>query len=105
MFLSQKIKYIYGCLWCLLVAVPIHAQYEEDEIVEDSDTIATDSLWADSLIIRHDTLPWPQNVQAEIDRLLEHDMFQTSQLGLMIWDLDADSAIYQIGRASCRERV
>ena len=95
MFLSQKIKYIYGCLWCLLVAVPIHAQYEEDEIVEDSDTIATDSLWADSLIIRHDTLPWPQNVQAEIDRLLEHDMFQTSQLGLMIWDLDADSAIYR----------
>lgn len=95
MFLSQKIKYIYCCLWCLLVAVPIHAQYEEDEIVEDSDTITTDSLWADSLIIRNDTLSWPQNVQAEIDRLLKHDMFQTSQLGLMIWDLDADSAIYR----------
>lgn len=95
MFFSHKIKYIFWCLGCLLATVPIHAQYAENGIAEDGDTIATDSLWADTLAIRNDTLSWPQNVQAGIDRLLGHDMFRTSQLGLMIWDLDADSAIYR----------
>ncbi|MGI6242141.1 MAG: D-alanyl-D-alanine carboxypeptidase/D-alanyl-D-alanine endopeptidase [Prevotella sp.] len=95
MLFSQKVKYIYCCLWCLFAAVPLHAQFEDYEIIEVNDTIENDSLWADSLFIRNDTLSWPQNVQADIDQLLTHDMFQTSQLGIMIWDLDADSAIYR----------
>ena len=95
MFFSQKIKILFCCLWYLVLMVPMQAQNAEDEIIEDDDTLETDSAWVDSIIIRSDTLPWPQNIQAEIDRLLTHDMFQTSQLGLMIWDLDADSAIYR----------
>ncbi len=86
-------------LWILLVwlALPLQAQTEitdEDETTEDNDTIATDSLWSDSLSVRGDTLPWPQNVQAQIEELLQSDMFRTSQLGMMVYDLDADSTIF-----------
>lgn len=95
MLLSHKIKVLFCCLWSLFALTIVQAQNIEDEYTEDNDTLETDSVWVDSLIIRNDTLPWPQNIQAKIDRLLTHDMFQTSQLGLMIWDLDADSALYR----------
>ena len=86
-------------LWILIVwlAMPAQAQTEitdEDELTEDNDTIAADSLWSDSLNVKGDTLPWPQNVQAHIRELLKSDMFRTSQLGIMVYDLDADSTIF-----------
>ena len=95
MLSSHKIKVLFCCLWSLFALTIVQAQNIEDEYTEDNDTLETDSVWVDSLIIRNDTLPWPQNIQAKIDQLLTHDMFQTSQLGLMIWDLDADSALYR----------
>lgn len=86
-------------LWALLVwlALPLQAQNditEEDEMTEENDTVASDSLWSDSLSVKGDTLPWPKNVQAQIEELLQSDMFRTSQLGMMVYDLDADSAIF-----------
>ena len=86
-------------LWAILVwlALPLQAQNditEEDEMTEENDTLATDSLWSDSLSVKGDTLPWPKNVQAQIEELLQSDMFRTSQLGMMVYDLDADSAIF-----------
>lgn len=89
---SRRLVFLFAALFALL---PTFAQSEEDEYVADSDTLSADSVWADSLVAGNDTLPWPQNVRAEIDRLLQNDMFQTSQLGLMVWDLDADSALYR----------
>lgn len=93
----MKIFRVY--LWALLVwlALPLQAQNditEEDEMTEDNDSVAADSLWSDSLSVRGDTLPWPKNVQAQIGELLQSDMFRTSQLGMMVYDLDADSAIF-----------
>ncbi|MBR1547441.1 MAG: D-alanyl-D-alanine carboxypeptidase/D-alanyl-D-alanine-endopeptidase [Prevotella sp.] len=41
-------------------------------------------------------LPWPQNIQARLDSLTAASpLLQTSQLGLMVYDLTADSAIYR----------
>ena len=79
------------------LALPMQAQTEiidDDESTEDNDTLATDSLWSDSLSAKSDTLPWPHNVQAQIKALLQTDMFRTSQVGMMVYDLDADSAIF-----------
>ena len=79
------------------LALPLQAQTEiidDDESTEDNDTLATDSLWSDSLSAKGDTLPWPHNVRAQINALLQTDMFRTSQLGMMVYDLDADSAIF-----------
>lgn len=93
----MKIFRVY--LWALLVwlTLPLQAQNditEEDEMTEDNDSVAADSLWSDSLSVKGDTLPWPKNVQAQIEELLQSDMFRTSQLGMMVYDLDADSAIF-----------
>lgn len=53
----------------------------------------------DSLTVKNDsvlTLPWPQSLQANIDTLLtDHPLFDISQVGFMIYDLTADSVLYQ----------
>ncbi len=68
-------------------------QYEREEDTETE--AAADSLTADTTATGDAALPWPQGAQAEITRLLESDMFATSQVGLMVYDLTADSAIYR----------
>lgn len=88
----QKISHlIILCLWF----IPALAQTDGETIIEiqDKDEEA-DSAMLDS--IAHDTLalPWPQNAQSKITRLLESNMFKTSQLGMLIYDLTADSAIF-----------
>ena len=59
----------------------------EDSLVED--TVAMDSI-AEPVV-----LPWPQNVQARLDAILLSRQFQTTQIGLQVYDLTADSVIYQ----------
>lgn len=83
-------------LWLIMMvmALPMQAQTDEDEYTDDDDTTAVASVWVDTLQTANDSLPWPDNVRAEIRALLQHDMFQTSQVGMMVWDLDADSAIF-----------
>lgn len=53
----------------------------------------------DSLTVKNDSvpaLPWPQSLQANIDTLLtDHPLFDISQVGFMIYDLTADSVLYQ----------
>ena len=84
-----------AALLLIICVGPLHAQ-TDDENYDEGDTIAVaDSSYADS-VSAHNDLPWPQNVQASIDELLQSDMFQTSQVGMMIYDLDADSAIYKL---------
>lgn len=57
------------------------------------------SAQTDSLTAQQDTvpaLPWPQSLQANIDTLLtDHPLFDISQVGFMIYDLTADSVLYQ----------
>ena len=91
-----------GLLLVMLCAMPAKAQ-SEDEVVEDQEEKAvadsammdlvmdTDSLSPDSVA----ALPWPQSMCAAIDKLLESKMFETSQVGIMVWDLEADSCIYK----------
>ena len=63
----------------------------DDEYV---DTAAVDTAAADTLIAEPDLL-WPLSVQSRLDVLLQGDMFQTSTVGLMVYDLTADSVIYR----------
>ena len=85
----------------------VHSAMTADQ--EDCDSVTTDSastcvMMADSLFLADSTcladdaaagaMPWPLNVQRRLDRLVEHSMFETSQLGMMVFDLTADSAIY-----------
>ena len=73
-----------------LTAVPVQAQNVAGEDEKVGETLPADTLVRDSL-----SLKWPQSAVHSIDRLLEADMFQTSQVGLMVYDLTADSVIYR----------
>ena len=80
-----------------LMAMPVQAQdVIEGEVVEpQDDTEVTDFTILDSLAADTLKLPWPESVQVGIGKLLESKMFETSQVGIMVWDMDADSCIYK----------
>lgn len=84
-------------LMATLMAMPVKAQdVIEGEVVEpQDDTEVTDSTMLDSLAADTLKLPWPESVQVGIGKLLESKMFETSQVGIMVWDMDADSCIYK----------
>ena len=56
-----------------------------------ADTVIVDTVAIDS------TLKWPENVMARLDRLMNEPLLKKTQLGLMVYDLTADSAIYCVG--------
>ena len=72
-------KYVFLLLlWVLML--PANAQ--RDRLTVESDSVLT--------------LPWPQSLQANIDTFLtDHPLFDISQVGFMIYDLTADSVLYQ----------
>jgi len=72
-------KFMKKTLFLMLLLLPLGAVRAQ---VSTTDSVAAD------------TLPWPRNVQACLDSLLRHPMFQTSTVGLMVYDLTADSALY-----------
>lgn len=84
----------YILLLSCMAAMPCMAQIEET-VVDVDDSNVADSAMIDSVARDSIQLPWPQSVQAHIGRLLQSDMFETSQVGLMVFDLDADSAIFR----------
>ena len=113
----MKYRYIWLLCMVAMLSLPVGAQdvkksaaplvAGEEEVVEDrdeseaaADTLCADSLAADSLAVDSITagglrLPWPENVRQGLDRLLQNDMFETSQVAIMVWDLQADSCIYR----------
>lgn len=88
--MTRTYLYILGWLLMWLTAVPVQAQTVAGEDGKVGETLPADTLVRDSL-----SLKWPQSAVHGIDRLLEADMFQTSQVGLMVYDLTADSVIYR----------
>ncbi len=64
--------------------------YDDPPVVvaEPDDSMMTDAEPPSS------SLPWPQNVQEVLDELLYAPLFETSQVGLMVYDLTADSTLY-----------
>lgn len=88
----------YFLLWIALFFCPIaattHAQTITEFEQEDTATIDNDSSAIDTTSTSKIFLPWPQSIRAEIDSALKSRLFQTSQVGLMVYDLSGDSIIY-----------
>ena len=76
----SKIKIILLLLWA---AVAASAQE-----TEEPDTFQVDTIDV--------ALPWPQNIQYRLDSLLRHPIFETSTVGLEVYDLTADSILYKV---------
>ena len=65
----------------------VSLQAQTDRMV--ADTVTTDTTAV--------ALPWPQNVQARLDSLVKTPLLETTQLGLMVYDLSDDSVLYSFG--------
>ena len=59
---------------------------------QTADMLAVDTTQVDTAEV---ALPWPQNIQARLDSLTNDRMFNSTQLGLMVYDLTDDSTLYR----------
>ncbi len=66
----------------LVVSVCTIAQTEE-----------VDTLCADTAEV---ALPWPQNIQYRLDSLMQSKLLETSMVGMVVYDLTADSILYKV---------
>ena len=70
----------------------------QEVVEEENDSVTvTAVLPADTLVVdtmAADTLPWPESLRQRLDLLLTHPLLKKSQVGLMVYDLTADSALY-----------
>lgn len=82
-------------LWALGLAVMMSLPMTSGAQSVDNDSLAADTLVTDTLTADTLRLPWPEYVQHGLDELLKSKMFETSQVGIMVWDLQADSCIYR----------
>lgn len=56
-------------------------------------TEASDTCQADSIEV---ALPWPQNIQYRLDSLMQSRLLETSMVGMVVYDLTADSVLYKV---------
>ena len=95
----KKILIIISYL-CLVAG--LKAQTEPQEVgnykvafVEPVDSLL---LSPDSLLTPDaQSLPWPENVITRLDKLLDEPLLKRSQVGLMVYDLTADTIIFRYG--------
>ena len=52
-----------------------------------------DTFCVDTMVVE---LPWPQNIQYRLDSLMQSKMLETSIVGMMVYDLTADSVLYKV---------
>ena len=93
----MKKKLILSLILCLTISV--QAQNEQQSVaisqvalMEPVDTLSADTLTVDTTTI---ALPWPENLVERLNHLTNEPLLKRSQLGLMVYDLTADSVIYQ----------
>ena len=61
---------------------------------ETADELSADFALPDFGAKSPDSLPWPQNVQARLNRLLRLPLLQTTAVGLMVYDLTAGQTLF-----------
>lgn len=100
------------CILLKLLAIVAFATFNttikaQDVLIDgttnnDDDSLAVDTMAVDSLgnldlpedsIAQH--LPWEEAVRLRLQSLLTDRLFETSQVALMVWDLDADSVLFR----------
>ena len=81
-------KNIYRVLLSLYIFIATTLSLTAQEV---GNAITTDTLTIDTL----PRLPWPQSLQVRLDSITgEAKMLQTSQMGLLVYDLTDDSVLY-----------
>lgn len=76
----SKIRIIILLLWVTASAF--------GQEIEEPDTFKVDTIDV--------ALPWPQNIQYRLDSLMRSPIFETSTVGMEVYDLTADSILYKV---------
>ena len=77
----MKKRTILGLFW--LLSVSLYAQTEQI-VSEPAATSDTTEL----------QLPWPQQMQSQLDSMMRDPLLDYTQLGLMVWDLTDDCQLF-----------
>ena len=103
----MKIFNKHWLLWILLSFMPLTGwaqitteEESDDEAAQLEALVMNDTILSDTLAI-DSSLVWPNNVCARLDNLLKSSMFKTSMVGLQVYDLTADSILYQYNEKQC----
>lgn len=83
------------CLAVLGLWQPVPAQTEITRQITPPDSLTLISVPADTASIVAPTFAWQQKVQTRLEQLLQSKLLETSQLGLAVYDLTADSVLYK----------
>ena len=86
-------------IMCLAAGLQAQTEAELMELLKPvgtapTDTVTIEAMMSDSVI---DAKPWPLDLQSRLDRLMQEPLLKKTQLGLLVYDLTADSAIYRRG--------
>lgn len=88
----------------VLLALTSYAARGEDDVVGEAYPSAVEECdiqpaeGTDTLSGTDNSLPWPQCLQTGLDSLVNSsDFLKSSQLGMMVYDLTADSVLYAFG--------
>ena len=93
----MELRYLFFLIAFTIGFGQVTAQVIIDDGNDDQDSLVADLLPTDTFSVAQQSLPWNVAVANNIDRMLQTDMFKTSQVGMMVYDLDADSTIYAHG--------
>ena len=80
---------IISALFAMLLPLPAQEVVDSDETSAQADSAAIDTTRQEIA-----GMPWEQTVRTNLDRLVKSSMFSTSQVGMMVYDLTADSVLY-----------
>ena len=95
---NKGLKLLFAAAIWLLATSNITAHGIQNMAADTTKTIVNDTIEADTVnvdtVCETNTSTWPKNIQTRIDKLLDNDIFETSTVGLMVYDLTADSVLY-----------
>lgn len=78
----------------VLSALFAFASVAPQTILDIGEEGRADSLSADTLRGSSGAAAWPKPMQEQLKRLLDDGMFETSRVGMMVYDLDDDSVLF-----------
>ena len=88
----QAMKTIRLLLTFLLLSFMMAAQAQEPTIIgSPNDSMLPPSRQYDNLVL---VVPYPELVMQRLDALVDDSLMETSQLGLVVWDLTIDAPLY-----------
>jgi len=88
---------VIASILCLTAGLHAQTERQSEAISQVAFTEPVDTAFTDSLAIDTTTtaLPWPENIIERLNHLTEDPLLTKSQLGLLVYDLTADSAIFR----------